>query len=91
MTAMCSVTVEGGVLPPEEINGYVARAGEKFGVEPESIRITVDGDEVELDYELPGTPFVRLRRVTGYLAGSLERFNDAKRAEERDRVKHGVA
>ena len=30
----------------------------------------------------------RIRRITGYLAGTLERFNDAKRAEERDRVKH---
>lgn len=32
--------------------------------------------------------FERIRRITGYLVGSLERFNNAKRAEERDRVKH---
>jgi len=32
--------------------------------------------------------FERIRRITGYLVGSVERFNDAKRAEERDRVKH---
>ena len=32
--------------------------------------------------------FERIRRITGYLVGSLEKFNDAKRAEERDRVKH---
>lgn len=32
--------------------------------------------------------FERIRRITGYLVGTLERFNDAKRAEERDRVKH---
>lgn len=32
--------------------------------------------------------FERLRRVTGYLSGDVSRFNDAKRAEERDRVKH---
>lgn len=38
-----------------------------------------------------GVKFERIRRVTGYLVGSLERFNDAKRAEEADRVKHGVA
>lgn len=37
-----------------------------------------------------GVKFERIRRVTGYLVGSLERFNDAKRAEEADRVKHGV-
>lgn len=35
-----------------------------------------------------GVPFERIRRITGYLVGTLERFNDAKRAEERDRVKH---
>ena len=33
-------------------------------------------------------PFERIRRITGYLVGTLERFNNAKRAEERDRVKH---
>lgn len=35
-----------------------------------------------------GVAFDRIRRVTGYLVGTLDRFNDAKRAEERDRVKH---
>ena len=35
-----------------------------------------------------GRPFERIRRITGYLVGTLDRFNNAKRAEERDRVKH---
>lgn len=35
-----------------------------------------------------GTGFERIRRVTGYLAGDVKRFNNAKRAEEHDRVKH---
>jgi ribonucleoside-triphosphate reductase len=34
--------------------------------------------------------FNRIRRITGYLVGTLDRFNNGKRAEERDRVKHGV-
>ena len=34
--------------------------------------------------------FERIRRITGYLVGTLDRFNNAKRAEEADRVKHGV-
>lgn len=34
--------------------------------------------------------FQRLRRITGYLVGDVSRFNDAKRAEEHDRVKHSV-
>ena len=38
-----------------------------------------------------GRPFERIRRITGYLVGTLDRFNNAKRAEERDRVKHGVS
>lgn len=35
-----------------------------------------------------GIKFDRIRRITGYLVGTLDRFNDAKRAEEHDRVKH---
>ena len=37
-----------------------------------------------------GVGFERIRRITGYLVGTLDRFNDAKRAEEHDRVKHGM-
>ena len=37
-----------------------------------------------------GVGFERIRRITGYLVGTLDRFNNAKRAEERDRVKHSV-
>lgn len=36
-------------------------------------------------------PFQRIRRITGYLVGSLEKWNDAKQAEEQDRVKHSVS
>lgn len=35
-----------------------------------------------------GVKFERIRRITGYLVGTVERFNDAKKAEEKDRVKH---
>lgn len=40
--------------------------------------------------ESEGSRFERIRRITGYLVGTLDRWNDAKRAEERDRVKHGL-
>lgn len=40
--------------------------------------------------EEDGVKFERIRRITGYLVGTLDRFNDAKRAEESQRVKHGV-
>ena len=35
--------------------------------------------------------FERIRRITGYLVGTLDRFNNAKRAEESERVKHGLS
>ena len=35
--------------------------------------------------------FDRIRRITGYLVGTTYRFNNAKRAEERDRVKHSLS
>lgn len=38
-----------------------------------------------------GVKFERIRRITGYLVGTTDRFNDGKRAEERDRVKHIAA
>ena len=36
-----------------------------------------------------GVKFERIRRITGYLVGTLDRFNDAKAAEVKERVKHG--
>ena len=38
-----------------------------------------------------GVDFERIRRITGYLVGTVDRFNNGKRAEEHDRVKHDVA
>lgn len=37
-----------------------------------------------------GIGFERIRRITGYLVGTIERFNNGKKAEEHDRVKHGT-
>ncbi len=37
-----------------------------------------------------GVKFERIRRITGYLVGTVDRFNNAKRAEVADRVKHAV-
>ena len=38
-----------------------------------------------------GIGFERIRRITGYLVGTVEKFNNGKKAEEHDRVKHGTA
>ena len=87
---MCEVRVTGGTLPQDEINAYIDRAREKDRREPRAIDIAVDGDFVELRYDFGHVPFDRIRRITGYLVGTLDRFNDAKRCEEHDRVKHAV-
>ena len=38
-----------------------------------------------------GVKFERIRRITGYLVGTTDRFNNGKKAEEHDRVKHSTA
>ena len=86
----CTVNVTGGTLDQQEINTYIQRAKTKFGREPFGIDIHVDGDYVDLSYDFGNHPFQRIRRITGYLVGTLDRFNNGKRAEERDRVKHSV-
>ena len=86
----CEVRVTGGTLPQEEINAYIDRAEQKFGSRPQGIDIRVDGDYVELSYDFGAVSFHRIRRITGYLVGTLDRFNNAKRAEESQRVKHTV-
>ena len=87
----CTVHVTNGVLDQNEINAYIARATEKYGSEPQHIDIKVCDDEVELSYQFAPRPFHRIRRITGYLVGTLDRFNNAKRCEEQDRVKHSIA
>ena len=84
------VTVIGNeMMSNEEIKAYVDRANEKYDDNVVGITIEPDGEYVNLSYELKSNvPFQRLRRITGYLVGTMDRWNDAKRAEEHDRVKH---
>ena len=86
----CEFVVTNGVLPEEELNAYLLRAKEKFGREPKRIAIAVDGEEVSLDYTFENRGFDRIRRITGYLVGTLDRFNNGKRSEEHDRVTHAL-
>ena len=85
------VNVNGGVMEQEEIDSYVRYLEEKFpNKELASLDLNIDGDYVDMKYEFNDVPFERIRRITGYLVGTLDRFNNGKRAEERDRVKHEV-
>ena len=57
------------------------------------IELTVSPSEEEegsvvLRWIVQGEKFERIRRITGYLVGTIDRWNNAKRAEEKERVKH---
>ena len=83
------VKVKNGYMDEEEIQAYIKYLENKFPNESlKSLSISIDGDEVDLDYVFQPQNFERIRRITGYLVGTLDRFNDAKAAEEKDRVKH---
>ena len=47
-------------------------------------------EEKEVKMVGEGIGFERIRRITGYLVGTVDRFNNGKKAEEHDRVKHGT-
>lgn len=85
-----TITVTGENISKEEERALIDRGMDKYGDTLESIDIHVDGEEVELTYHLRCSPFERVRRITGYLVGTLDRWNNAKQAEERDRVKHNA-
>ena len=86
-----TVTVTGGNISQQEQDAYVRYVKDKYpGRKFASIDIRLDGDFVDLSWQLEPEPFERIRRITGYLVGTLDRFNDAKRAEVGDRVKHGI-
>ena len=88
--AAYAVNVTGGALPDEELAIYLERGKEKYGKQLIGLDVRVDGEYVELTYHLRRIPFDRIRRITGYLVGTLDRFSNAKRAEEKDRVKHDM-
>lgn len=87
-----NVQILNGILEQKEIDTYVEMAKDKYGDKLVGLKIEVENDdEVTLTYILKNdVPFERIRRITGYLVGTLDKWNDAKRAEERDRVKHTV-
>lgn len=87
---MVDLIVTGGTISDNERQAYLDRGVEKYGDALHSIDINLDGDYVDIGYHYSDRPFQRIRRITGYLVGTLDRFNNAKRAEEHDRVKHSV-
>ena len=89
---MIKVNVTKGELSQKEIDCYVDRARELYPENQVSeMDIAVDGDFVDISYKFNQVPFQRIRRITGYLVGTLDRFNNAKYAEVNDRVKHTLS
>ena len=83
------INVNGGVMAQEEINSYVKYVENKFPNKVlASLDLNIDGEYVDMHYTFESVPFERIRRITGYLVGTVDRFNNGKRAEEHDRVKH---
>lgn len=86
-----TVIVEGGALPEEEVKAYQEYVKDKYKDEEITLlKIKVDGENVDLETHKKSAGFQRIRRITGYLVGTLDRFNDGKLAEVKDRVPHGV-
>lgn len=86
------INTKGEAISQEEIDEYVKYVQDKNpDKEIAELNLNVNGDFVDLSYTFSNdVPFERIRRITGYLVGTLDRFNDGKRAEEKDRVKHDV-
>lgn len=90
--------------PSENLEAFekIVRAMHSAGVGYGSINHPIDRDPVcgyngiigdtcpQCGREENSERFERIRRITGYLVGTLDRFNNAKRSEERDRVKHST-
>ena len=84
-----AVTITGNA-DPREAQAYVDYLEEKYNRKLETLDINIDGEYADLNYKFTNVPFERIRRITGYLVGTMDHWNDAKTAEEADRVKHSL-
>ena len=87
-----NINVTGGSLEQNEIDAYIEYGKNKY---PErqitALDINIDNDFVDLKFYFRPVKFERIRRITGYLVGTTDRFNDAKKAEVQQRVKHSLS
>ncbi|MBR3721278.1 MAG: hypothetical protein IKN12_00780 [Selenomonadaceae bacterium] len=89
------VTVRGYAdMDEKEIRKYISYIQEHDAKKLKGGRLTkltispAPTGEVNLNYVFGMPKFERIRRITGYLVGTIDRWNNAKRAEEKERVKH---
>ena len=77
------------LLTEPEILECIRRAEAEADAPIARIRLTKLKDgSVRADYITSTRKFERIRRITGYLVGTIDRWNNAKKSEERERVKH---
>lgn len=84
---MDRIRVIGGILNEQE-EKEVLKTIDKY-TDVDYAEAIISGDYIDIK-TYRKAPFKRIRRITGYLVGDLSRFNDAKSAEVKDRVKHGA-
>ena len=84
-----SITITGNA-PLREQQAYVDYLENKYNRKLKTLDINIDEEFADLSYEFEPVPFERIRRITGYLVGTMDHWNTAKAAEEADRVKHGI-
>lgn len=88
---MLNVSVLNGAMEQNEIDQYVNFIEkENPNRKLETLELSIDGEFVDMKYTLKPVNFDRIRRITGYLVGTMDRWNDAKTSEEHDRVKHSL-
>ena len=79
-----------GNASPEEARAYADYLEQKYNRKLKTLDVNLDGEYADLNYTFTNVPFERIRRITGYLVGTMDMWNDAKTAEEADRVKHDL-
>ena len=85
------IKITNGDIPDAEQQAYLKMGVEKYPDNKiRAMEINIDGEYVDIKYIFEDIPFQRMRRITGYLVGTLDRFNNAKRSEVDDRVKHSL-
>ena len=79
-------------ISEEEKQAYIDYAKQKYpGEIIDEIVISFDDEGyANLEIHKHSKPFIRIRRITGYLVSDMSRWNGAKKSEEKDRVKHGL-
>ena len=89
---MANITVLNGTMDQKEIDQYVNIILKDNPTRKlDNLELSIDGDFINMKYTFKPLNFDRIRRITGYLVGTMDSWNDAKTSEEHDRVKHSLS